>query len=39
MRFNKNFLTLQIPLKEGTRVKAEGTGGETEGAFTDNFSA
>jgi hypothetical protein len=28
-RFNKNFLTLQIPLKEGI-------GGETEGDFTDN---
>jgi len=31
LRFNKNFLTLRIPLKEGI-------GGEREGDFTDNFS-
>jgi hypothetical protein len=29
---------LQIPLKEGIRVKAEGIRGEREGDFTDNFN-
>jgi hypothetical protein len=33
-RFNKNFLTLQIPLKEGIGgKKAEEIGGETQGDF------
>jgi hypothetical protein len=29
---------LWIPLKKGIAVKAEGTGGEREDDFTDNFN-
>ncbi len=36
-KFNKNFLTLQIPLKERIVGKSRGdTEGQTEGDFTDN---